>query len=271
MNPASDSRQLGDYRLKELLSENPLTRTWLAEQVSISRLVLVDELRDDQTDRKQEFLADVRAKAAVDHPLIGSVFEAAAGPDVCFFAHERLDGVTLAERSPLLPGKLAHLLRRVAEAQLQLEALDHATSPLGLESIHLDEQGVIRLENLAIAGSRAPGQSVRDIVHLGSALVPLLAAGRPGATRLLTLLSWMRGEGLEAPISWAQTRDYCLQIEHQLADPPSLQGPGATRPGHAKKRPVMFLTLATLMMLVVILVLAFQLRPPEPKAPPRAC
>ena len=45
MNPASEERQLGEYRLKELLAETPVARTWLAEQISVSRKVLVDELR----------------------------------------------------------------------------------------------------------------------------------------------------------------------------------------------------------------------------------
>ena len=171
MNPASEDRLLGEYRLKELLSENPLTRTWLAEQVSVSRRVLVDELRAEQAHQRDAFLADVRAKAAVEHPLIGSVYEAVAEPGLCFFAHELLPGATLDDRrkagEPFKPARLAHLLRRIAEAHLHHETLGQATSPLGLEHIHLDEQGVIRLDNLAIAGPRSPEQAARDIAHLG--------------------------------------------------------------------------------------------------------
>ena len=48
MNPASDDRQLGEYRLKQLLADTPHTWTWLAEQVSVSRRVLVDELKEEQ-------------------------------------------------------------------------------------------------------------------------------------------------------------------------------------------------------------------------------
>ena len=98
MNPASEDRLLGEYRLLELLSENPLTRTWLAEQVSVSRRVLVDELRPDLAHQRDAFIADVRAKAAVEHPLIGSVYEAVADPGLCFFAHELLPGATLDAR-----------------------------------------------------------------------------------------------------------------------------------------------------------------------------
>ena len=69
MNPPSAERQLGEYRLQQLLEENDISRTWLAEQTSVARSVIVDELRPDRPYRKESFLADIRAKAAVDHRL----------------------------------------------------------------------------------------------------------------------------------------------------------------------------------------------------------
>jgi len=273
MNPAPEERLLGEYRLQQLLDENSLCRTWLAEQVSVSRRVLVDELLDHS--RRDSFLADVRAKASVDHPLIGSVYEAVAEPGLCFFAHELLPGMTLGERKnlsqPLVPVRLSHVLRRVAEANLQHEALSHATSLIGLDSIHLDEHGVIRLENLAIAGPRTPEQSVRDIVHLGSSLPAIVSSSLPGSTRLLTLLSWMRGEGLDAPISWTQVREFCEQIEQQLADPlppaPATQIVGHSR---GKKTPFGLITAATVIAIVAIAAVAINMRPPAPSSKPRA-
>lgn len=272
MNPAPEERRLGEYRLRELLSENSVTRSWLAEQTSIGRRVLLEELKPDQPGQMEDFLADIRAKAAVDHPLIGSIYEASAEPGQCFYAHELLPGVSLARRiaagEPLQPARLAHILRRVSEAQLQHESSGHVTSVLTLDSIHLDEHGVIRLDNLAIAGSRTPDTSLRDVTRLGSALVPLVAQGSPGATRLLTLLGWMRGEGLEAPITWSQTRDFCLQIEQQLADPLSIVSP--TKAGLLqKKRPVTLVAILTGLALVGIVVLAVKVRPPAPPPPPR--
>ena len=235
MNPASDDRRLGEYRLKELLSENALTRTWLAEQISVSRRVLVDELREDQAHHKRDaFLADVRAKAAIEHPLIGSVYEAVDEPGRCFFAHELLPGATLDDRrkaaEPFKPARLAHLLRRISEAHLQHETMGQATSPLGLENIHLDDQGVIRLDNLAIADTRTPEQATRDIAHLGQALRALVADGQPGSTRMLTLLGWMRGKDLESPLSWEQVRDVCS------ADRTTTRGSAAASLAHQIRR-----------------------------------
>lgn len=274
MNSASEERLLGEYRLKELLAETPVSTTWLAEQVSVSRLVLVDELRVDQPDQRNAFLADIRAKAAVDHPLIGSVYEAVAEPGLCFYAHELLPGVTLAERKngrePFLPLRLAYLLRRISEAHLQHETLGQATSPLDLNDVHLDAHGVVRLKNLAIAGTRTPDQSARDIVHLGNALIPLVADGQPGTTRMFALFAWMRGEGLDTPITWAQTRDFCMQIEHQLADPLSILTPTKISSRAGKKQPVALIAGITALILVGSVVLAMKLRPPAPPAPHRA-
>ena len=274
MNPAPEDRLLGEYRLKELLSENSLTRTWLAEQVSVSRRVWVDELREDQAHQRDTFLADVRAKAAVEHPLIGSVFEAVAEPGQCFFAHELLSGATLADRrkagAPLKPARLAHVLRRLAEAHLHHEALGQATSPIGLEHVHLDEQGVIRLDNLAIAGPRSPQQATRDIVHLGECLPRTVADGQPGTTRMLTLLGWMRGEGLEAPITWQQVRDLATQIEQQLTEPQPPAAPSKPITHGRKKPPVAMMAFAGGLALLVILVLALRMRPKPPRAVPRS-
>lgn len=266
MNPEAENRQLGEYRLKQLLSETPVFKTWLAEQISVSRTVLVDELKADQSHEGASFLADIRAKAAVDHPLVSSVYEAVSEPGTCFYAYEYLNGISLAgrlrENLTLGPDRLAHILRRVSEAQLQHESLAQATSPLGLDEIYQDQHGVVRLKNLAIAGPRTPEDSVRDILHLGQALVPLVASGQPGSTRLLTLLSWMRGEKIIAPIAWAQTRDVCLQIEHQLAD--SAPNLTSTQPGSvaARKMPIGMIALATGIILVGIATIALKMRPP---------
>jgi hypothetical protein len=270
MTTASEDRLLGDYRLRQRLDGDSVSVTWLAEQVSVGRLVLVDELLDENW--RDAFLADVRAKAAIDHPLIGSVYEAVVEPELCFYAHERLAGPTLAERGAtgetFLPARLAHILRRVAEAQLQHETLDHATSPMGLDAVHLNEHGVIRLANLAVAEPRGDDQSPRDVVHFGTALTGLVAPGQPGTTRMLTLLGWMRGEGLDAPVTWTQVRDFCLQIEHQLADPLSSLTPTG-KISLASKKPITTTVVVTLLILAGIVFLAIQLRPPEPATPKR--
>jgi len=269
MNSTSADRFLGEYHLKELVSENAVSRSWLAEQASISRLVLVDELRPDRIEHKDSFLADVRAKAAVDHPLIGSVYEAVDEADHCFFAHELLHGESLEKfrqsGKMFPPAQLAHLLRQVAEAQLHHQAAGHATSPLDLDKLHLDGHGLMRIDNLAVAGARAPDQSARDIACLGEAMRPLPAAGQPGTTRMLTLLAWMRGEGLETALDWQQVAELCGQIEQQLAEPappPTTQAAAHKRQHHGAR---LAIALAGILALMAILALLIHMGPRKPE------
>lgn len=275
MNPESDDRVEGDYRFKELLSENAVSRVWLAEQVSIARPVLVEELRPERMDQKEAFLADVRSKAAVDHPLIGSVYEAVAGENRCFYACELLPGATLEDREkagePLAPVRLAKLLRRVSEAQLHHETACHATLPLKLKHIHLDEHDVVRLDNLAISGARAASQSANDIALLGEALYPLVADAQPGTTRMLTLLAWMRGEGVESPVDWRQIGEICLQIEQQLANPPAASPTRAMSRSRRSPGARLSLAMAGIAGLMAVCALAIRLRPQSPETSrPRA-
>jgi hypothetical protein len=224
---------LGDYRLDEFLSESPTTLTWRAQQASIGRPVLLVELKPAALWHREEFLANIRAQAAVDHPLIGSVYEAVSTPDQCFATLERLPGVSLADRAKareaLKPVQVAHILRRIAEAAIPLESAGTATAPLGSTGVFVDSHGVVRLTNLARAGARDPQRSAADILTLGQSLKPLVADGRAGASRILTVLAWMRGEGLDRTLTWAEVRSYAEQIEQQLAEAPAAAAPHTAR------------------------------------------
>lgn len=270
MTPAHEPRQLGEYQLEKIIDETPLVRRWLAQQVSVARRVRLDEWMAGAEENRAEFLADVKAKAAVEHPLIASVYEAVAEPGRCYFTHELLPGATLEDRrlaaAPFPPLRLAHLLRRTAEAQIHHEQAGRSTEALTPAHIHVDDQGVIRIDNLARSGARPPEDSLRDITRLGNDLPPLVATSRPGATRMLTLLGWMRGEGIEAPIDWNQVRDIAAQIEQQLTEPSASPAPTQTA-APARKLPrsawVILMTLASIALGVTILIQS------RPKAPPR--
>lgn len=253
---------LGDYRLEQFLSENATTTTWLAQQASIGRPVLLVELKPSAFGQREEFLANIRAQAAVDHPLIGSVYEAVSTADQCFAALERLPGVTLADRTKgreaLKPVQVAQVLRRIAEAAIPLESAGTATAPLGAADVFLDAHGVVRLGNLARAGDRDPHQSAADILTLGQSLKPLVADGRAGASRMLTLLAWMRGEGLNRTLTWAEVRSYAEQVEQQLAEAPAAAAPITSRALPRKSPLPMVLGIAAVAAAVGIGVMALK-------------
>ncbi len=262
MEEVNEERPFGDYVPGECLAESRTTRTWLAEQVSVGRKVLIEELKPEAMSECGAFLADVRAKAAVEHPLVGSVYEAFSGESNCFFAHELLPGATLDERKrageTIRPQRFVHNLRRIADANIYHETHDNATSPLGLDAIHIDSQGVVRIKNLAVDGTRLADHSRRDVMKLGAAFEGTLDLDLPGATRCLTLLAWMRGEEVPEPLRWTEVREYCEQIEQQLAEPLLVTAPptAAMRPG--KKSGFVWVVGALLLVVAVAAFLLFQ-------------
>lgn len=272
MDAAPATRRLGDYLLKERIAEGPESDVWRAEQVSIGRPVLIHELRADRLDRREAFLADARAKAGVDHPLVASVYEAVDQPDHCFVAVEQLDGTPFAARGQEQPKRqaihLARWLGLIAEANLQFETRGIAAAPVTPDAIRLDAtSGLIRLDNFAIGGVRDPETSARDIAALGQAFAPLVAKGRPGGTRMLTLLAWMRGEGLAVRLTWSQVRSYCSQIEEQL------RTATAPLPPARRKHRTLLAAVGTAVVVAAIVVAALLLRsrhgpPPVPLRAP---
>ena len=253
---------LGDYCLDQFIGESPATLVWLAKQASIGRPVLLIELKPAAFGERESFLADIRAQAAVDHPLIGSVYEAVSTDEHCYVALERLPGSSLADRlasrEALKPVELAHVLRRIAEAQLSLEAAGTATLPLSTAEVFLDDHGVVRLGNLARAGDRDVASSPADIHLLGVELPPLVATGRPGASRLATVLGWMRGEGLDRTLTWKEVRSYAEQIEQQLTEAPAASAPHTARTVGRKSSMPLVLGGLALVALAVAAVIAMR-------------
>ena len=218
--------QIGDYLLTDLLYDGPTTRTWLAQQISINREVVIDSLNWKQQQDEAfvaTFLSDVRAKAAVDYPLIGSVFEAVRDTRLCFYAREKLHGPTLQElldtETLLTPHNVVHVLRQIAEANLFLEEHNVDTLPIDPEKIYISEHSLCRIVNMAVGGERDHSVSSTDKETLGSTLIPLLKTGQPGSTRARSLLDYMVDTEREEPLTWEQIRELAEGVELHLSTP----------------------------------------------------
>ena len=262
-----EARHIGDYRLKERLAGKDETATWLAEQVSIGRTVILDELLDLTTESRDRFLSDTRARAAVDHPFIASVYEAVDGSDHCIRASECLNGKSLQSildaGDTVEPIQLTRALHSIAEANLHHETNQRATLPLTLDAIHLDGKHVTRIANLATTGERGDGESRRDVERLGHDIVPLVAPNRPGTTRVLTVLAWMRGKDRPAPLKWSEVISLCDQIERQLSTPVGARSTGK-RPEKQARQAWLLFAAGSLAVLALIMFFAMLLRPGAP-------
>ncbi len=218
--------QVGDYYLQELIYEGMATRTWVAHQLSVNREVIIDSLnRSMHSDEEvvANYLSDVRTKAKVDHPLIGSVFEAVREENICFYAREKIPGVTLydlvIQREKLKPVEIVHILKQIADANLYLESKKLATLPLSPNQVFITDSGMCRMVNMAVGGRRDYSVSTEDKVMLGEHFLKLLKTDEPGATRTTSLLEFMADAEREIPLTWEQIKDLSLAVERQLSEP----------------------------------------------------
>ncbi len=218
--------QVGDYYLKELIYEGDATRTWLAKQVSVSREVIIDSLKSmvhDDEGTIASYLGDVRAKAKVDHPLIGSVFEAVHEEGIYFYAREKIPGDTLEDKvlnkEKLTPKEIAHIISQMADANLYLESNSMASLPLQSNQLFISETGMGRIINMAVGGERNHNVSTLDKVMLGESFSQVLKLDEPGATRVASLLGFMADKEREIPLTWEQIKKLAEGVEKQLADP----------------------------------------------------
>jgi len=129
-------RQVGHYRIINLLGQGGMGEVYLAEDTSLERRVAVKFLPEafggDLLARKR-FLREARSAAALDHPYICRIFEVGCTDDGRdFIAMEYVEGRTLQARLAQGPLAVKETLKLGAELA---EALDSAH---GKKFIHRD-------------------------------------------------------------------------------------------------------------------------------------
>ena len=189
---------LGDYELLQLLSEGTRTRTYQARQISVSRDVVLERLKPEALSDPQlveAFLADVRAKAAVDHTNVGSVYEAVQTPEAVYYTREWLPGQSLEELhnagESMPPPQVVPILRQIGEAMEYLQKRRIGTLPIEPRHLVLGPHGVLRMVNLAVADEPDSTVERHDKAMVAELLLDFLQRGVPGATRSTTLLKMM--------------------------------------------------------------------------------
>ncbi len=222
---------IGDYRLTELVSRGAGTGTWKAQQISIQRPVVLEMLKQDwakDTAVREAFLADVKAKAAINHPVIGHVYEAQSGEEGTFLAREVLEGVNLEEhiesKSSFKPKQIATQIENIAAAFYHLEQQNIATVGLAPHHVVLNDQGdPVRLVNLAVHGPVDPKQHVEDKRLLGELYDDLLKRNLPGSVRCASLLDYMADTSRPEALTWDQINRLAKGVREELTDTESLQ------------------------------------------------
>ena len=229
--PFTTGTQIGDYLIGEPVSEGTNTTTWNATQISVQREVilcaLADHLKNDP-ELREGFIADVRTKASIDHPLIGSVLEAVNEGGLCFFALEKLHGTSLADchenGTRISPIQAARIIRNISGAYKYLETRATATLPLLPHDIFVDDKFHCRIANMTVSGESDPEVDTEDKAMIGNLLKDLLEPDQPGSTRTNSLCDHMVDINRDQPLTWTQIHDLSDQVERQLAEPMAQAG-----------------------------------------------
>ena len=218
--------QIEDYVIGDLISRGTHTLTWKASQVSVQREVVICSLRENfegDAEMVDNFFADVRKKASVEHPLIGSVLEAVNSGGHCFYARERLNGNSLEKHHEnglsISPLHVARILRGLADAYKFIESKGVATLPLTPNDVFLDDRLHCRMVNMLVDGDCDPTIFTRDKQLIGMLFQDLLEPNQPGSTRVGSLLDFMADMSREVPLTWDQIYDLSDEVERQLTEP----------------------------------------------------
>ncbi len=257
--------QLGDYRVQQVIGEGKWGRVYLALQLSVNRRVglkVLDPARAEDADVRAQFLADARAKAAVQHPFIMSVFEADEKNGLAFFTQEFLDGASLGEliaRGQKLDEKAALQVLKVAGEGLHYlwsHNLSHA--PVDEDSFRLGSDKIARMANIASADADPAVTVERELLTVGT-IVKQLTQEDSITVGLRMLLSRMTG-GPNPVTGWPPVLQAVKALEPKVipveaakmkaADAAAMRAVEAHR--RAKKRGLI-ISICTLSLLLILL------------------
>ena len=265
MNFSSLPQTLGDYELLELLTSDAPTKSFIALQRTVNRLVLLTLLEDNQANPEeiQSFFQSVRLKALVKESHTSAVYEALRGDDYSYYTEELPQGSSLAslleKKEQITPFELAVLLQKIAKTQLNYKESRYRLAPWHPSSLYLSAHYKhLTFLNLILEGSPSLEQEKRDMKAVGDALLPLIAPHCPGTTRLQTLCQWMNTPS-DAPqgMSWEMIQELAQTIEHQLSEGSAENTASQLPPLPFKtKPPTFFQKFGVLGILILIITLA---------------
>jgi formylglycine-generating enzyme required for sulfatase activity/CheY-like chemotaxis protein len=213
----------GAYQLAHKITDGRWGCVYSAVQVSINRPVAIEILDADKAadeESRDRFIADARAKAQVQHPSIVAVYEAGEAEGRFFYAHEYVDGGTLAEvkaaGEALDEPTALKVLRVAAEGLAYLTAhhIPHYAPEAG--SIAIGRDGQPHLANLATHLSDQQLTSEQEIQTLGRIMLSVLPGIQSVSPGLRDLLKGMVQTGTEAHTTWSEVLQGIKAIEPKV-------------------------------------------------------
>jgi len=199
---------VGAYQILRELAHGDRSSLYEAMQTAMKRKVALKVLApslNQDVGAKMQFVADARARAAVQHPHILSVYEAGEANGYTFYTHEHVDGENLSA----LIQKGATIDEPVALKTVKVagEAMAHFTTnhifhkPLGAANIFLGKDQRARVVNLAVANEQV-SEMQAEMSDLAKTILPLLPGGKAKDAGFQAMLQRMLTGGPDGFQSW---------------------------------------------------------------------
>lgn len=199
---------LGQYKITKMLGDGKWGAVYEATQISMNRPVALKVLAPglhSVAASKEQFIADARAKANVQHPLILSVYEAGETGPYCYYTIEHVDGLNLSAymlQNRTVDDPMAlQLIRVAAEGSSFLNQNKISHSPLEASHLYIGSDKRPRLANIATQHESHP-ETQREITSLAQIVRKVLPNGRATDPGLQALLQRMAVPGNEGFLSW---------------------------------------------------------------------
>lgn len=225
--PSEDlvQKRVGTYNIIRKLATDEWGPLYLATQVTMNRpvvlSVLSEKARQADPAARERFIAVARAKAAVKHPAILSVYEAGEASDHTYYAFEFAEGPSLAEAKAAgreIDDTLAlKILKTVADGFAHLVHHLLAHGALTPDAVILTKGDAPRLLNLVLApGVPQEGHAATDIKTLAGLVSGLLPGGTARDPGLQALLAKMQAGGEGEAASWAALQQAVRVLEPKV-------------------------------------------------------
>ncbi|HSI12501.1 MAG TPA: SUMF1/EgtB/PvdO family nonheme iron enzyme [Chthoniobacter sp.] len=213
----------GAYLLDRKIAHGRWGSVYFGVQLSINRPVGIEILDADKAgdeDIRERFIADARAKAQVQHPSIVAVYEAGEADGRYFYAHEYVDGGTLADLKAA-GDKLDEItalkaLRVVSEGLAYLASHHIPHHPPDAASIFIGKNGQAHLSNVATHTAENPRTAEQEIQAVGRIMLSVLPAIQTVAVGLRDLLKAMVQTGPEQLTTWGKVLQGIKAIEPKV-------------------------------------------------------
>jgi len=180
---------------------------------------LLDAEKGNDETARQDFVATARAKAAVQHPHILSVYEADQAEGRYFYTHEYVDGLTLAQivkRGEGLSEVMAlQTIKYVAQGLSHLHHQRIAHSTPDATDIFVGTDGLPHLSNVALPGeaTQSPQEEIRALGAVIRSVLPGGQAQDRGLQAMLMRMSVITQAGFQ---SWSALFQAVQAIEPKV-------------------------------------------------------